>query len=289
MRQTQGLRSNPRAGGATELNSDCPNLNSYEAYELANGIDPDLLNLKVREYLECSQFRVPQSTAEQAVLMIAQHYWELCRSNSENTLRGVRALVDRMAELPGRKMIVLTSSGFLTGRLELDLDEVIQRARRAGIVINSLESRGLTAYVPGVDVTKQTPIRSPRTAIQAQIVDAQTQTRGEFALDDGIAALAIGTGGRMFENNNDLAAGYRDLSAVPETIYVLGISVGDAQDGKFHALKIHLKNGHHGSIEARPGYLAGLPVTAQPEVPAERPIDREFLDGRTMTSFSCRD
>jgi VWFA-related protein len=284
-RQVQGLRSNPRAGGATELNSSCPSLNSYETYELANGVDRDLLELKIREYIECSQLRIPRSTAEQAVLMIAQHYWELCRSNSEISLRGVRALVDRMAELPGRKMIVLTSSGFLTGSLELDLDEIIQRARRAGVVINSLESRGLTSYVPGIDVTKVTPNRGPRTAKQSAIVDMQTQTWGEMALDDGIAALAVGTGGRIFENNNDLAAGYRDLAAVPDSLYVLGISVGDVQDGKYHPLKIHLTNDHRGSIEARPGYLAGRPVPADPAIRIERPIDREFVNGHAITGF----
>lgn len=284
-KQIQALRSNPRAGSPNDLIGPiCPPLNFYETYLLANHLDPQLLQLKIREYIECNQIPLPPPTAEEAVLTIATHYWELQRSNTDNTLHGIRTLVDRMAGLPGRKMIMLTSAGFLTGTLEMDLEDVMRRARQANITINSMEARGLTAYVPGMDVTKAKYGNTPKTAIESQTVNLQTQGRGDMEVADGIAALAIGTGGRMFENNNDLAAGYRKL-VVPDVGYTLGISVGDVQDGKYHPIKVHLTNGRHGSIQARPGYLAGLPEKAQQPASSGRPIDREFVEGRTLADF----
>jgi len=63
--------------------------------------------------------------------------------------------------------------------------------------------------------------------------------------------------------------------------------MGDAQDGKYHPLKVRLANGHRGSIQARPGYTAPLPSSA-PKPPPERPIDREFLDGHTSTAVPVK-
>jgi hypothetical protein len=65
----------------------------------------------------------------------------------------------------------------------------------------------------------------------------------EEAKADGLAVLALGTGGRVYQNNNDLAAGSRFLSAVPH-------------DGKYHALKVGLTGGRHGSVQPRMGYNA---------------------------------
>ncbi len=60
--------------------------------------------------------------------------------------------------------------------------------------------------------------------------------------------LADATGGRYFHNNNDLKAGFTEVAAAPEFVYVLGFSPQNLKlDGAYHALKVTLTNA------ARPG------------------------------------
>jgi VWFA-related protein len=278
-KQIDALRTHPHTGDNSGLNLECPSLNFYEAYLIANNLDNELLSLKVQEYYDCTHTPAPPGAGKAIPVQAkAKALWKEAKFNSEATLRVAQELVSALAPLEGRKAIVLTSSGFLTGELEPQLEEITHRAVRAGIVINSLEARGL--WAPMGDIDKPSPYRTRGAAIGAghqQLV----QTSGQTAPDDGLAALAYGTGGRFFENSNDLYAGYRDLAGVPDTLYLLGIATGEVQDGKYHKLKVSLTKGHRGSVQARPGYMASLP-SAIPPAPAERPIDRELLATGTL-------
>jgi hypothetical protein len=74
-----------------------------------------------------------------------------------------------------------------------------------------------------------------------------------------LAEMAYGTGGTIFQNNNDLNAGFRQLAAAPEYYYVLGFAPQNLKfDGTFHALKVTLKTNPPVSldIQARKGYYA---------------------------------
>jgi len=92
---------------------------------------------KVREYADCMQLRGRGEA--QAVIESRTVCGKKRKANSANSLRAVRALVEAMANHPGRKMIVLTSSGFLTGNLEQELEEITHNALRGGVVINALD------------------------------------------------------------------------------------------------------------------------------------------------------
>ena len=62
------------------------------------------------------------------------------------------------------------------------------------------------------------------------------------AESDVLAELASGTGGTFFQNNNDLAAGFRKLAELPEYVYVLGFSPQNLKlDGSYHSLKVILR------------------------------------------------
>jgi hypothetical protein len=77
---------------------------------------------------------------------------------------------------------------------------------------------------------------------------ANTSTLGE---------LADGTGGLHFQNNNDLALGFRRLAAPPEFVYLLGFSPQNLKlDGSFHALKVSLRDSKGLTWQARRGYYA---------------------------------
>ena len=69
-------------------------------------------------------------------------------------------------------------------------------------------------------------------------------------------------GGTFFHNNNDLDEGFRRTADTPEYIYVLGFSP-QKLDGKFHKLKVTLKNPEKLTVQARQGYYA-FKATANP-------------------------
>jgi hypothetical protein len=78
-----------------------------------------------------------------------------------------------------------------------------------------------------------------------------------MAQEDALAELADGTGGTWFHSNNDLAEGLRRLGARPEYIYLLAFTPENLKsNGKFHALKVTLREGKGLTLQARKGYYA---------------------------------
>jgi VWFA-related protein len=114
----------------------CPRISPYDAYQIANQMDPgnQVLNAKMAECAACTHLK--ECTAEE-VMFKAEATWQRTRSNTVNTLSVIDGLVDGMAKLPGQRIILLTSSGFLTGTLEADVDRLMDKARKAEVVINS--------------------------------------------------------------------------------------------------------------------------------------------------------
>jgi VWFA-related protein len=264
------------SGGA-----QCPRIRPFEAYLIVNHIDNDVLQAKVAEYRACAGPRAPNPEA--VVNGIAQGIWEYARANSMSTLRVIDALVSGMAKAPGQRMILLTSSGFLTGNLEADEEALMTKALHAEVVINTLDAKGLYVAIPGGDVSEPRPVG--RVPARAQITNMQTQAREPEAKNDGLASLAAGTGGTFYHNNNDLASGFRQLGMVPETIYVLGFAPSDTvADGRFHSLKVKLGPGKHYTLQARLGYTAPS-ANAAAQVSAPSKLDTEAMAADTIAEL----
>lgn len=224
----------------------CPLIRAFEAYLISNDYDKATLDAKASELQSCT--KITRSAAEQAVRMMARGIWENAKHNTENTLYAIASVVETMSKMPGQRMVLLTSAGFISGEEESRLQAIIARALHSGVIINSADLKGLYAIVPGGEASDPRPRGMQEMAMQG---------RAEEAKDDALAVLASGTGGQFFFNNNNLAEGFRRLGAMPEVLYVLGFAAGDVvHDGKYHALKVRLAGGHHGTVQARMGYTA---------------------------------
>jgi VWFA-related protein len=263
-----------------DASPQCPRIRPYEAYLIVNHLDNQVLEAKVAEYQACGG-RIPRP--QETVTSMAQGVWQYALMNSRNTLRVIDGLVAGMAKLPGERMILLTSAGFLTGDLEADEDLLMARALHAEVVIDTLDARGLYTVSPGDDASDSPPPgRVPR---RAQIVEAQSPGRQEEAKDDGMAALAAGTGGTFYHNSNDLVRGFRELGMAPETMYVLGFAPsGGAANGRFHSLKVRLAAGKRYSLQARLGYTASSPNAAARLSPPSR-LDSEVTASDTIADL----
>jgi len=76
----------------------------------------------------------------------------------------------------------------------------------------------------------------------------QTEVLGE---------VADGTGGKWIHDNNDLNGAFQRLAAQPEFIYVLSYSPDNLKsDGKYHNLKVILRDPKGLALQARKGYYA---------------------------------
>jgi len=266
----------------------CPEISPYESYLLANNMDRTLLEIKVEETRRCLNLPPgasggrgglppnPLSTdpVVRAVLSQAHSTWQQIRWTAQNTLDTIRNVVEYMAALPGTRMLLLASGGFLAGTLEHEQERIVSRALRGGVVINALDAKGLFAGGP---------VEMPRGGDARSVAYAQTiGTRPLHASNDALAYLSQSTGGRFFHSSNDLEGGFRELAAAPEVSYLLGFVPDSEPDGKFHKISVRVSAGKGYSVQARPGYFAAKQAEVEQE-PPERRIDQEVLSGTTLS------
>ncbi|HLK66146.1 MAG TPA: VWA domain-containing protein [Bryobacteraceae bacterium] len=253
--------------------SQCPRITGYQAYLISNNMDPQTLDGAADEDMACKNIR-RRADAIQDVQAISRMIWEHAMSVSRNTLYSIGGVVDTLSQLHGRRMLLLASSGFLSGNLEYELGEMTTKALHAEVVINTLDAKGLYTVTPGRPIDAP-PVRGR--AVRTQIAEASIQSRQASATDDAMAVLALGTGGQFYHNNNDFDKGFHELGSIPETVYILGFSPSSiVADGKYHPLKVKLAPGHHYSLQARMGYSA--PTKAAPaEQPHATKLDTEAL------------
>jgi VWFA-related protein len=231
----------------------------YMADLIVNQDDRETLGLATKDAADCSFAGMAHSPAELArAEQVAKTaaLEMLARSNAElqSTFSILREVVQRTAAMPGGRSIVLVSPGFLTQTVDTRqaVTELIDRALRSDIVVNTLDVRGLTA-----------PIPAPNSSHPANPVVRDRLDREEaLERSDVMANLAYSTGGTFFHNNNDLNEGFRRTSDTPEYIYVLGFSP-QKLDGKFHKLKVALSSADKLTVQARLGYYALKPASGQ--------------------------
>jgi VWFA-related protein len=255
----------------------CPNLSAYESYVIANNRDPTLLPVKVAEAMQCGvcQRRDPRTDRDcpRTIQALATGVWESVRNNSAIALNSIRSVVDYMATLPGKRVLLMASSGFLSGTLEFEREDIVNHALRGNVVIHALDSKGLFTQDLGIS-RGGLPVRS--------MIARQSQgTRPQSESNDTMAILAASTGGLFFHSNNDLELGFRELGLLPEFFYSLDFTPRGEPDGKYHTLKVRLKDSRGYEVQARPGYFSAVAKPTGPPA-AERRIDREMLSAETL-------
>jgi len=193
-------------------------------------------------------------------------------SESEYTYRYFEEAIRRLSSMPGQRVMIFVSPGFVMSSLLPGSSDLIDRATRANIVVNTLDARGL--YTPDVIGDIADPPRdSPRVAGYKASYRIESQT----AQSDILADLAYGTGGTYFHNRNDLDEGFREAGAAPAVSYLLGFSPQNLKlDGKFHQLRVTLTGKQKFNIQSRRGYYAPRTVT-DPNEQAKQEIEEALF------------
>jgi len=153
-------------------------------------------------------------------------------NRAQITMSALMSIASHVAAIPGRKNLV-----WLTADLPFSGAAIARVLGRANVAVYPVDARGLlpkslfsppndAAGVPGMGGRGAPP---------------ESRPRGQDVMDK----MAEDTGRRAFINTNDLAGAIR--SAVEDTAgtYTIGFyPESDTLDGKFHPLKVHLKQGH---------------------------------------------
>jgi len=201
---------------------------------------------------------------------------------AQETLGIVTDVLRYLGRMPGQRMLVLASSGFLTETLAEKQDKVINDALDANVIINTLDAKGLVAEIPNYDEDGH-PMDLPPGKWPA-IFD-QLESANRERLNDPLAVLAEGTGGKFYHNRNDLDVGLKEMATTPDVSYVLTFSPGDLKrNGASHTLKVKLADSHGMTITARRGYIAPGP-NLTPSEKKKGKLDSAVTNTDTQTTL----
>lgn len=203
----------------------CPNIDYYEADLIENKRDGAALEAAVQQTLACANLdpQTMRNVAEARVRSAASSAMVTGDQDVRVTLATIAEFVRTMGTLPGQRTLILVSPGFLTLSQEALTwkTQILDLAAQSSVTVSALDVRGL--YTTELGASE----RGPDSKMAMQTGYESQSHRASGALnEDVMAELADGSGGTYFHDSNDLEAGFKDLAAAPEYVYILELSLG---------------------------------------------------------------
>lgn len=192
-------------------------------------------------------------------------------------LHVLKAANERLAQMPGQRILAFLTDGFTMlnssgGADTNEMQSAISSAVRAGIVIYSVNTRGLEV----------SPLFDASTAsltvggLSGSLGNADKYiSASERELQDGMNALARDTGGKPFFNTNDLGGALCEAIDENKVYYALAYYPNDPKEGKFNKITLRVKNHPEYEVRAQKGYYAPKPEERKTDL-AAGPRDKLF-------------
>ena len=258
----------------------CPEMTYYEADLITNKNDPQSFAVAQDDALQCAFGGDPQQASGAAAMAraAAQRVISEGDASSEFAYRHLDDALRRLSGKPGQRKMVFISPGFILSTLFSERVDVIDRATRAGVVIDSLDARGL--YTPDIngDIANPASVQSNRTVG----FKAGYRVAAQSAQSEILADFALGTGGTFYHNRNDLDVALREAIAAPSISYVLGFSPQNLKlNGSFHTIKVTLTGKRKFAVQARRGFYAPRTMKT-PEETAKEEIQEAVFSQEEM-------
>jgi VWFA-related protein len=198
----------------TLQSAEYPPMTEYQAAVIEQH-DTDLLNFFIDRLIE-NEGPLPREQAAEILRNRASQLIEDGASQVTRSFSTLRGFVKLAAALPGRKIVFFVSDGFLLDKRRTEnlmrLRQITDAAARSGVVIYSLDARGLGAGLPNAS--------RPQMADPTGVL--QRADMGEVpATQDGMNALASDTGGRAFFNTNSMSTAIATALKESSTYYLL--------------------------------------------------------------------
>ncbi|HYL99858.1 MAG TPA: VWA domain-containing protein [Blastocatellia bacterium] len=231
------------------------------------------------------------------------------------TLGTASYIIDSMKQLPGRKSMILVSGGIQAlgpggfapisngqdtgeasgaiglpsipqavspagGAANFWLEQLADRATRAGVAINTMDIRGLSGQT-GVPSFEDTPGRSGLGASRSlgfgrTADESMVGNRNPFDVTGaqmGLRELSSATGGMAVLNRNEFNKALGDIVEASDGYYLLAYTPSDSNfKGDFRKLEIKVKGGY--KVLSRRGYFA----RAEEKTGAPKTLQGQMLD-----------
>jgi len=215
------------------------------------------------------------------------------------TTNALLAVINSLAQLPGRKTLVLFSDGIaIPSDVESTFRTVISNANRAGVSIYSVDAAGLRALSAdqaaggalstlGRQRLRQAgSLSDPGTPMMRDLERNEDLMRSNP--DTGLGRLAEQTGGFLVTNTNDPGVRLRAAGEDMHTYYTLSyVPKNQTYDGRFRQVSLKLTRPGL-EIQTRKGYYAINADYASPVLDYEAPALAILGGGHVENSFQVR-
>ncbi len=257
-------------------------MTEYMALTIERKGDPGVFQFYVDECLKEAPPRYPRRSCEVEVINRARLMLLQAASVIVNTYTSLQSLMDSAAKLPGRKLAFFISDGFLldTGPRNADprerLHRIIDEALRGGVVIYTIDARGLVSGQ--MDATNNVPID-----IRGRL---ETTSLAEIpASQDAMNGLARDTGGRALRNQNYFDSWVSKILDETSNYYLLAWRP-DKDEGalpNFRNIDVRVIGHPEYTVRLPRGFLTKRATPPKAPVIAEVPLQphQELQDGLT--------
>jgi len=198
--------------GAVRQSMELPVMTETAAVAVNRG-DSSVMGYYV-EQLRKTDPTISLEQAEEKVKNRAESIIDDSAPFASNTLQALENLARELSSVPGRKLLFFISDGFIIENERsmsyARLSGATQEAARGGVVIYSLNARGLMTSSPDA---------SSGAGFDARL--ARAVYSGDTAGQDVLYSLAYDTGGRALVNNNDINLGIRQAMEETSKYYLL--------------------------------------------------------------------
>ena len=234
-----------------------PTMTEYQALLVAN-YDRDLTDFFTSATMRLN----PGMTRDMAESMVNTRARALAQQTgmvASITLIGLEGLIKSANALPGRKLIFFISGGFFLDDRNSDSRNRLQRitsaAARSGVVIYSMDARGLVATLG--DISTQAEFDVSGTLQRANSSELH-------ASQDSLYALAADTGGKAVFNTNSLEPGLGRALKETSSYYLLAWKPDrESQQSKFRRIEVKIVGRPDLTVQVRRGFFDREPDIAK--------------------------
>jgi VWFA-related protein len=165
-----------------------------------------------------------------------------------STLLTIKGVSERMADLPGQRMLAFVSDGFTmlgeNGSAEHeDFNDATSRAVRSGVVIYSFSPQGL-----------QAPVEFSARAPMVGVAFGNMMHDSELDQQQTLRDVAHVTGGEAYLNSNDVVGQFKKMLDANRVYYALAYYPQAETDKKFRNIKLRVANHPEYHIRTQSGY-----------------------------------
>ncbi|HEX8129572.1 MAG TPA: VWA domain-containing protein [Pyrinomonadaceae bacterium] len=246
--------------------------------------DPNVINYFVeavlRETLNVGNQQSMRSMAESQVRQRALQIAQTSTMSANNTLYSLRNMLRSLAPLPGRKVVYLISDGFPFEMQRSNMGETLRRvtdaAVRAGVVVYTLDARGLTADINGMSDAASDAAPDPTGQLSAGSLGEATARQAPLRL------IADDTGGRALLNTNALSDALTKAFKETSVYYLLAWRPESAEGrgSKFQRIEVSVRDRADVSVHVQRGYYTTPPPEPARPKEAKRGDDAKEKDAR---------